>query len=112
MKRSIEISAMEDEYARWCNEPTEHIQLEGGSDSEDLVAYWNSLSRRAAYPKLPIMALELLAIPGMPAEVERVFSSAKLLISDRRYRLKEDTIEACECIRHWASVGIIKEWDV
>jgi hAT family protein len=34
------------------------------------------------------------------AECERVFSSAKILISDRRNGLKEDIIEACALLRH------------
>jgi hypothetical protein len=36
--------------------------------------------------------------------------SAKLLINDRRTRLKEDIIEASECLRHWQTEGLI-QWD-
>jgi hypothetical protein len=35
------------------------------------------------------------------SECERLFSSAKLLLSDRRARMKEDIIEASECLRYW-----------
>ena len=36
------------------------------------------------------MALNLLAIPAMSLEVERLFSSIGLMLTDRRNRLKED----------------------
>jgi hypothetical protein len=47
------------------------------------------------------MALDILAIPPMSDEIERIFSSAKLLLTDRRSRLKMDIIEANECLRSW-----------
>ncbi len=37
----------------------------------------------------------------MSDEVERLFSSAKILLEDRRARLKIDIIEANECLRHF-----------
>ena len=37
----------------------------------------------------------------MSDECERLFSSAKLLITDRRSCLKMDIIEANECLRAW-----------
>ena len=37
----------------------------------------------------------------MSDECERLFSSAKLTVLDRRGRLKADIIEACECLRAW-----------
>ncbi len=47
------------------------------------------------------MALDILAVPPMSDECERLFSSAKLLLTDRRPRLRMDIIEACECLRAW-----------
>jgi len=37
----------------------------------------------------------------MSAECERLFLSAKNLITDRRDELKEDIIQACTLLRHW-----------
>lgn len=34
-------------------------------------------------------------------------NSAKLLITDRRNRLKEDIIEASECYKAWRKCGLI-----
>ena len=47
------------------------------------------------------MALDLLSVPLMSAECERVFSAAKILISDKRNRMKDDIIEVCTLLRHW-----------
>ena len=41
----------------------------------------------------------MLYILAMSSEVERVFSSTVLFITDRRNRLKEDVIEAAECMK-------------
>ena len=54
------------------------------------------------------MALDVLAIPPTSAEVERLFSSAGQLITVRRNRLKDTTIEAVECIKNWNKIGIIR----
>ncbi|ODQ76865.1 hypothetical protein LIPSTDRAFT_67870 [Lipomyces starkeyi NRRL Y-11557] len=47
------------------------------------------------------MALDVLSIPAMSAEPERLFSSAKITITDRRNRLGIETIEAIECLKSW-----------
>jgi len=43
----------------------------------------------------------MLALPVSSAECERIFSSAKLLITASRNRLHPNTIEANECLRAW-----------
>ena len=40
----------------------------------------------------------------MSAEPERLFSSARVTITDRRNRLGSDTIEALECLRSWCGI--------
>ena len=47
------------------------------------------------------MAFDLLSIPAMSAECERVFSGAGVLLTSRKKRMKEDIIEAIECLRTW-----------
>jgi hypothetical protein len=46
------------------------------------------------------MAFDVLSVPGMSAEVERIFSQAGRLITDARNRLSDDTIEACQ-VQHY-----------
>jgi hypothetical protein len=70
---------------------------EAGTD--EAIAYW--ISRYDSQRDLARFALDLLAISPMSDECERLFSSAKLMIVDRRGRLKADIIEACECLRSW-----------
>ncbi|KAG6246155.1 hypothetical protein E4U23_004832 [Claviceps purpurea] len=45
----------------------------------------------------------------MSDDCERLFSSAKMLLSDRRSRLKMDIIEGGECLRQW--LGVIDQDD-
>ena len=45
------------------------------------------------------MTLGVLSVPAMSAERKQVFSSVKVLIADQRNRLKEDIIEASECLK-------------
>ena len=57
--------------------------------------------RDVEWPSLTNMALDMLSIPLMSAECERVFSAAGYLINTRRNRLRGDTIEAVTCLRAW-----------
>ena len=59
--------------------------------------YWNL--RYTSEPDLVRFAYDCYAIPAMSDECERIFSSAKILISDRRSRMLPDIIEANECLR-------------
>jgi hAT family C-terminal dimerisation region len=44
----------------------------------------------------------------MPAECERVFSSAKKMMTTERNRLVEDIIQACERLKVWWDNGIME----
>ena len=50
-------------------------------DVENPRLWW--IQHKKDYPQLSRMALDILAIPAIPAEVEHVFSSTGLLITDR-----------------------------
>ncbi|KAK5087252.1 hypothetical protein LTR70_007379 [Exophiala xenobiotica] len=47
------------------------------------------------------MGAAVHSIPAMSTEVERVFSSTKILVSERWNRLGDDIIEASECLKAW-----------
>jgi hypothetical protein len=49
-------------------------------------------AQRATYPNLAVMALDILSIPAMSAESERLFSSASLTITVRRNRLGVESV--------------------
>jgi hypothetical protein len=60
-----------------------------------------------AYPGLSQLAFDLLSIPGMSSECERVFSQAKKLITAERNRFKSDMVEAEECTKNWLTHGLV-----
>ena len=91
---------VQDEYSQYCNEPILKTA------PPHLLAYWNAQVINT--PSLARMALAFLSIPAMSAECERVFSSSKILISDRRNRLRDDIIEADECLRYWHQKNYIE----
>jgi hypothetical protein len=51
------------------------------------------------------MALDVLSIPAMSAEPERLFSGTKITITDRRNRVGIESIEATECLKSWLGKG-------
>lgn len=53
----------------------------------------------AAYPNLHKMAIDILSIPAMSAEPERLFSGAEVTVTERRNQLEVDTIEYLECLK-------------
>jgi hypothetical protein len=65
----------------------------------DPIQYW--LERRFQFPNMSKLAFDTLAIPPMADDNERSISSAQDLISYHRSRLKEDIVEASECLYNW-----------
>jgi len=63
------------------------------------------IQHQKGYPQLSRMVLDLLAIPAMSAEVDRVFSSTGVMVTDRRNRLWEDVVEVVECMKSWSADG-------
>jgi hypothetical protein len=55
------------------------------------------------------MAFDLLSIPLMSAECERIFFFTKRFIPSDRNRLKDDIIEAISCLKHWYKADHVKE---
>jgi hypothetical protein len=64
-------------------------------------AWWLEPTQRKTYPNLSKMALDILSIPSMSAEPERLFSGAGITITDRRNRLGIESIQAIECLKSW-----------
>jgi non-ribosomal peptide synthetase component F len=88
-----------DEYAEYCRlDPT---------PCKRPLEWWGA--RREEYPRLSKMAFDLLSIPLMSAECERVFSVTKRFIPSDRNRLKDDVIEAMSCLKHWYKADHAKE---
>ena len=60
--------------------------------------------QRRDFPNLSRMTLDVLLIPAMATNPERLFSSVGLTITNRRNNLSIETIEALECIKSWAKL--------
>ena len=91
-----------DEYARYCAAEV----VDDVADSRD---WWQEPTQQLNYPNLSIMALDMLSIPAMAAEPERLFSGAKISITDRRNRLGIEVIQALECLKSWLQLDST-EW--
>ena len=57
------------------------------------------------------MALDILSIPAMLVDPERLFSGAKITILDRQNRLGIFTIEALECLKSWLRIETMEDDD-
>jgi hypothetical protein len=81
-----------DKYSRYLTDPTlPHIV--------DALPWW--VQQQGQYPALGTMAIDILSIPGMSDEPERVFSGARRTTTDFRGSLKPSSIEMLECIKSW-----------
>jgi hypothetical protein len=69
--------------------------------------WWCQDRQRKRWPKLSLMAINILSVPAMSDEAERVFSGARCTISWDRSQLSPKTIEAVECLKHWKKNGIL-----
>jgi DNA-binding PadR family transcriptional regulator len=83
-----------DEYQNYISAPRIKVK--------DVRKWWLEDTQQTLYPNLSKMALDLLSIPAMSAEPERLFSDTKITLQDRRNRLGIDIIEAIECIKSWS----------
>src|SRR5258708_36625229 len=55
------------------------------------------------------MAVEILSIPAMSAECERLFSSGGLIVTPLRSQLEASTIGLAQTLRSWLKAGIIQD---
>ena len=68
--------------------------------SGPLVLKW-WINNEAKYPELTRWAYDIHSIPTTSAECERVFSSARQLLTKQHNRLLNDIVEANECSLAW-----------
>jgi hypothetical protein len=80
-----------DEYKKYLEIPAQPC--------DQPLIWWQG--RQVEWPNLAIMAFDMLSIPLMSSECERIFSAAGYLVTPRRNHMKEDIIEATTCLRSW-----------
>jgi hypothetical protein len=86
-----------DEYARYLSEPRHNTP----NREFDPVNWWLESSQTERFPRLSRMALDLLSAPAMSVDYKRLFSAAKLTVTDLRTRLSSDSVEALLCLKSW-----------
>lgn len=94
-------SSGDDDFNRFINDPP--IRIDGSP-----LKWWCDEVQRRRYPRLSRMAMDILSIPPMSDEVERVFSGARRTISWGRARLGPQMIQAVECVGSWLRGGLIR----
>ena len=96
--------ASQDEYQDY----THHFDQ---IDLGDTIAlqWWSQDQQRKRWPRLSLMAFNILLIPAISDEPKRVFSGARRTISWERISLGADTVEATECLKHWKRSGILNK---
>ncbi len=90
-----------DEYTAYCEEPVVDIKA-----ITTPIEWWQDPIQRRRYPNLSLMALDILSIPAMAADAERLFSAAKLTVTDKRGSLEATTIELIQCLKSWNKSSI------
>jgi hypothetical protein len=91
-----------DEYESWIN-----LYVESDDLVVDPFSYWTAQASR--YPRLAAMALDVLTVPPMSADCERLFSEAGQMANPQRNRLSAETISLFHTLRSWRRAGLVNE---
>jgi hypothetical protein len=57
------------------------------------------------------MALDVMTVPAMSSECERLFSATSLMVTPLRNRLDAGTIGLVQTLRSWLRTGIVEDVD-
>ncbi|EJP61009.1 transposase-like protein [Beauveria bassiana ARSEF 2860] len=95
--KHLQPAPMTDEYEHYCK--SERVYKFTGA-----LTWWLEETQQKTYPNLSKMAVDILSIPAMSAEPERLFSGTRITITDRRNRMGSDVIEATECLKSWFGI--------
>ena len=79
MRRHQSVPNLDDEYARYCASDCTY--------DVDPRSWWLEKTQQTSFPNLSKMTLDILSIPAISADLERLFSSAKLCLTDLRNKL-------------------------
>lgn len=94
-----------DEYKSFVSQTP--IAIDGSA-----LAWWLREEQQQRYPRLSKMAVDILSVPPMSAEPERVFSGARRTISWDRCQLGSSTVEKGECMKSWIKSGITQSMEL
>jgi hypothetical protein len=92
-----------DEYQDYIN------QLPYDIGEMTALQWWGLEPQRTRYPRLSLMAFDILSVPAMSDEPERVFSGARHTITWDKAQMEPNTIEMRECLKHWKKSKILNQ---
>jgi|SRR6266850_1911255 len=92
----------QDEYETYISQNLIHI-------SGTALEWWLLDQQRKKWARLAQMAIDILSVPAMSDEPERVFSGARRTISWERSRLSSTTVERTECLKSWLRSGLVSK---
>jgi hypothetical protein len=95
--------ASQDEFQDYCNGEPYDI------GKQTALQWWSLDLQKKRWPRLARMALDILSIPAMSDEPERVFSGARRTVSWDRTQMTATTLEWVECLKHWKRSGVLDE---
>jgi hypothetical protein len=92
-------TTQDDELERWLDD---QLAVDGNTAP---LAWWRDNGKN--YPRLTQMAVDLLSIPAMSDEPERLFSRLGLIITPRRNHIKQEAVQALCCLQSWDKSRLI-----
>ena len=84
-----------DEFEDYIKNPCQKL-----ASNETALSWWRTNTQEARWPILSKLAISILSLPPMSAEVERVFSGSRRTIPWTRASLKPEMIGKIECLKH------------
>ncbi|EJD48352.1 hATC-domain-containing protein [Auricularia subglabra TFB-10046 SS5] len=87
------------ELERYLSQPIE--------TTNDIIKWW--WDRRKLYPHLHQMATDYCSVPATTVDVERLFSTGRILIDWLRNRLTGDSAHTLLCLKSWWDAEIIND---
>ncbi|CAJ0842029.1 10426_t:CDS:10 [Entrophospora sp. SA101] len=83
-----------------------YISEKPANKDTDVLAWWKAHQKQ--FPHLACIARDYLSIPATSTSSERLFSSSKNMITDKRCKLAPKTVRAGQCLKSWMQ-GPLKE---
>ena len=92
----------QDELRRYLGAPIKTFAALEESSKFRALYWWTERTQLSEYPSLSKMAFNILTVPAMSAEIERVFSECSNALNRKRLPMTQQTIEQLMCLRSWA----------
>ena len=102
--RSVARPTSEDEYKDY-NSQDSHSPGKGGA-----LAWWLLDAQKQRWPRLALMAINILLIPLISDKPERCFLGARRTVTWDRGQIKVETIKLRELLKHWKKSGILDKF--